>query len=127
MTRRYSEDRGDHSSFKKAAGRCGEEEFLVKIYEEVINFLDTLDSGAPMRSQLAQAHHRIRDDGEASKALLTEVLDSATSGKAYAFTDEEPAVAAKSSLLWGLWSFTNNFAPRETAIARHSYSTRRAV
>ncbi|KAJ7620610.1 hypothetical protein DFH06DRAFT_68426 [Mycena polygramma] len=91
MTWRYSEDHSDHRKFQDATGRCGEEDFLVTAYEEVINFLDTLESGAPMRLQLSAVHYHVRGDLDAARATLDGILDSTTTGKLYAFTDEEPA------------------------------------
>lgn len=90
MTWGYDIDSSDHEKFQKAAARCGEEVFLVQAYEEVIGFLDTLDSGAPIRINLAWIHWSICSDIGKAKAVLDEVLDSTTTGRPYAFTNEEP-------------------------------------
>ncbi|KAJ6567106.1 hypothetical protein B0H19DRAFT_1067341 [Mycena capillaripes] len=92
MTWGCDDDSKDHDRFQKAAERCGEVGFLIQVYEEVIAFLDALDSGAPIRIQLASVHYFIRRDIDAARAILDEVLDSVTTGKLYAFTNEEPSV-----------------------------------
>lgn len=80
-----------HEDFRRAAGRCGQQDFMVQSYQEVIMLLDRLDSSAPLKYELAVAHYRVREDLEAAKSLLNEILDKPSTGQLYALTNEDPA------------------------------------
>jgi tetratricopeptide (TPR) repeat protein len=80
-----------HSQLQRSAALAGAQDFMVKAYEEAIRSLDTVDSGAPLRVDLAEAHWRVRGDIDAAKELLNEVLDSRAPRWEYLFTAQEPS------------------------------------
>lgn len=91
MTWKYdSVGEEDHESLRRAAGRAGEQELLVQVYDEVIKLLDSVDSAAPIRYQLAIAHWGVRGDIETAKALMNETLDGNVPREYFAFTHEDP-------------------------------------
>lgn len=89
----------EHEAFRRAAGRAGEETFMVEAYEEVIKLLDSLDAAAPIRYHLALAHWRVRNDADAAKALMNETLEASSSGRPAAFTEEDPATTLVCAVL----------------------------
>ena len=88
-----------HREFFQAAGRAGKMDIAVQTYEEVIRILDNLDSGSPIRYQLAHAKWLINGDIEGAKALLNEILDSTSDGNAFKFTNEDPSSTLVVSIL----------------------------
>lgn len=90
MTWNYDDFDGYHDSFRRAAGRAGERDFMIRAYEEVIGLLESVDAAPPMRFELAQAQWRVCEDAAAARAELDKVLDSSSTGNPYRFTDEDP-------------------------------------
>lgn len=92
MTWDYNDNGGEkHEALRRAASLTGQSQYLYEAYEEVIKLLDNLDAAAPIRFQLAITRWVVGADIETAKALLSETLDTASSGDAYALTEEEPA------------------------------------
>jgi tetratricopeptide (TPR) repeat protein len=79
-----------HSTFREAAAKTKELDFLVHVYGEVIQQLDEYHAGAPIRWELAIAHIEIREDYGAAKSVLNEILDGESTGQPYAFTTANP-------------------------------------
>lgn len=76
--------------FSKTMMQAGTAAYLVEVYEEVIKYLDRVDAGAPLRVSLASLRKRLDDDGQASKGLLNEILDSEYPVTGYALTEADP-------------------------------------
>lgn len=79
-----------HRVIRDAAIKAGETDFLIKMYEESIKYLDNVNAAAPLRCDLASAHLEVHDDPAAARKVLDEVLDSGSTGWPYAVTDELP-------------------------------------
>lgn len=80
-----------HCEFRPAAGRTGEQDFMIQAYTEVIILLDKVNAGAPMRLELALGHWLVCGDLDAAKKLVYEILDSECDGYDFAFTNVDPA------------------------------------
>lgn len=78
-----------HQAFQRACGRAQETDFMVGVYNEIINFLDAVEAGAPMRLELAYAQWRTRGDLAASKALLDEILETEVDGSDFKLTGQD--------------------------------------
>ncbi|RDW63670.1 hypothetical protein BP6252_11215 [Coleophoma cylindrospora] len=91
LTWQYDDDDTMQYTFREAAGKTGEHDFMVKTYEEVIQHLDQFNAGAPLRSELVLAHKEVRKDLDAAKHVLNDILDSDSTGDLYAFTKADPS------------------------------------
>jgi hypothetical protein len=90
-TWKYVVDDEQHQSFQRACGRANETDFMVGSYKEIINLLDAVDAGTPMRLELAYAQWRVRGDLAAAKELADEILETEPDGSDYRFTGEDPS------------------------------------
>ncbi|KAM3425267.1 hypothetical protein BST61_g7215 [Cercospora zeina] len=97
MTWKY--DGSGHTGFFQAAGRSGKIDTAIKIYEEVIKLLNTVDAAAPIRWELARAKWFINNDAEGAKALLDENLDTTSDGYPLKFTEEDPSTTLVEAVL----------------------------
>ncbi|EEU37966.1 uncharacterized protein NECHADRAFT_84310 [Fusarium vanettenii 77-13-4] len=82
------EDEGEerHSIFCDIACETGEQEFMVKFYEEVTGFLDNLDAGTPLRLDLALVYFEVCRDPKKALKTLDEVFDSHATGFLFPIT-----------------------------------------
>lgn len=82
------EDEGEerHAIFCDIACETGEEEFMVKFYEEVTGFLDNLDAGTPLRLDLALIYFEVCRDPKKALEALDEVFDSHATGFLFPIT-----------------------------------------
>lgn len=103
MTWNYYDDSEFHYNFQRAAGRCGQQDFMTKVYQEVIDLLDRIDASAPIKCQLATAKWKVCGDIEVAKSVFNEVLDKPSTGKQYALTNENP----EDILLWATSSMSS--------------------
>ncbi|KAF4467773.1 hypothetical protein FALBO_5347, partial [Fusarium albosuccineum] len=69
-----------HALFCDIASETGEQEFIVKFYEEVIAFMDNLDAGTPLRLDLALIYFEVCLEPEKALALLDRIFDSRATG-----------------------------------------------
>ncbi|KAM0418624.1 hypothetical protein ACHAPT_012427 [Fusarium lateritium] len=98
-----------HCVIRDAAVKTNEADFIIQIYEESIKYLDNVNAASPLRCDLALAHLEVRDDPEAARKVLDEVLDSGSTGWPYAVTDEQPestleqAIGHQSEVLYHLF------------------------
>ena len=99
MTWNSGDSNERHAFFQRAAVRCGERDFMVQTYEEVIALLDTIDSAPPVSFELATAHWQHGRDIKAAKDLLDKILDSSSSGYPFRFTNEDPGVTAPATVV----------------------------
>lgn len=83
MTWNYALDPWDHLEFQQTAGRLGELDFMVTTYEQVIAYLDTMNSAVPIRYQLALAQWHVRRDLAATRNVLDDLLDSTSSSELF--------------------------------------------
>jgi tetratricopeptide (TPR) repeat protein len=90
-TWKYAIDGEQHLSFQRACGRANERDFMIASYKEIVNFLDAVDAGAPMRLELAYAQWRVCGDLAAAKELVDEILETESDGSDYRFTGEDPS------------------------------------
>ncbi|GIZ42161.1 hypothetical protein CKM354_000543900 [Cercospora kikuchii] len=97
MTWRY--DGSGHTEFFLAAGRSGKMDAAIKIYEEVIELLNTVEAAAPIRCELARGKWFINGDAEGAKALLHENLDTMSDGYQLKFTEEDPSTSLGEAIL----------------------------
>ncbi|PPJ58132.1 hypothetical protein CBER1_02605 [Cercospora berteroae] len=97
MTWRY--DGSGHTEFFLAAGRSGKMDAAIKIYEEVIDLLNTVDAAAPIRWELARGKWFTNGDAEGAKALLNENLDTMSDGYQLKFTEEDPSTTLGEAIL----------------------------
>ncbi|GFP58593.1 hypothetical protein TASIC1_0010040400 [Trichoderma asperellum] len=79
-----------HEELRALAIKEGEAEFIIEAYKDAIQFLDRLNSGAPMRLELALTYFRVVGDLENARKYLDEIFASTSNGETYAITDEEP-------------------------------------
>ncbi|KAM5378662.1 hypothetical protein ACJZ2D_004461 [Fusarium nematophilum] len=79
-----------HALLRDVAVETGEVEFIAKMYEESIKYLDNVNAAAPLRCDLALFHLEVGNDPETARKVLDEVLDSGSTGWPYAVTDELP-------------------------------------
>lgn len=86
MTWKYDSEGPDHNAFQRACGRAKETEFMISAYKEVIDLLDAVDAGAPLRCDLAIAQWRTCGNMSAAKELCNEILNSNSDGSDYNFT-----------------------------------------
>lgn len=84
----YGIDR--HAILRDIAVETGEKEFVVGMYQESIGSLDNVHAGAPFRFDLAEVYIQVFEDLEKGRKMLDEVLDSSSTGWAYAVTNEMP-------------------------------------
>ncbi|KAI9682769.1 MAG: hypothetical protein M1822_006259 [Bathelium mastoideum] len=92
MTWAHDEDNGAaHEVFRGAIARTQEFDFLLRVYKEAIELLNSLDSAAPIQYDLALAHWQLRGDADATRATLDAILDSTSYGYPYALSNEEPS------------------------------------
>lgn len=102
-----------------AAFRSGKVDLLVEVLEEAIQSLDTYNSGAPLRNNLAFVHWRLRANKEAARAILNAVLHSSSEGYPYKLTEQSPsdtvcrAVNMMTDILYD--SFQRSTRPQEKA------------
>ncbi|KAL2676439.1 hypothetical protein Neosp_010197 [[Neocosmospora] mangrovei] len=75
-----------HAIFCDIACETGEQEFIVKFYEEVIGFLDNLDAGTPLRLDLALVYFEVCRDPKKALKPLDEVFDSHATGFLFPIT-----------------------------------------
>ncbi|KAM6506585.1 hypothetical protein FSOLCH5_013559 [Fusarium solani] len=75
-----------HAVFCDIACETGEQEFMVKFYEEVTGFLDNLDAGTPLRVDLALIYLEVCRDPEKALKTLDEVFDSHATGFMFPIT-----------------------------------------
>ncbi|OAG11175.1 uncharacterized protein CC84DRAFT_1106454, partial [Paraphaeosphaeria sporulosa] len=80
-----------HQAFQRACGRANETDFMVETYKEIIDLLDAVEAGAPMRLELAYAQWRVRGDLSAAKQLADEILETESDGSTYRFTGRDSA------------------------------------
>lgn len=88
-TWKYDDHDEQHQAFQRSCGRANEAEFMVNTYKEIINLLDAVDSGAPMRFELALAQWRVCGDLAAAKELADEILETESDGSDYKFTGQD--------------------------------------
>ncbi|KAL7802262.1 hypothetical protein V8C44DRAFT_345495 [Trichoderma aethiopicum] len=79
-----------HDKLRSLAFREGEVDFLIEAYKDAIRFLDRLNSGAPLRLELAVTYFRAKGDLENARKTLDEIFASTSAGYPYSITDEEP-------------------------------------
>ncbi|KAL7815852.1 hypothetical protein V8C26DRAFT_107768 [Trichoderma gracile] len=79
-----------HDKLRSLAIREGEVDFLIETYKDAIRFLDRLNSGAPLRLELAVTYFRAKGDLETARKTLDEIFASTSGGYPYSITDEEP-------------------------------------
>ncbi|KAL6901086.1 hypothetical protein GGI43DRAFT_367968 [Trichoderma evansii] len=87
-----------HIKLRALALKEGEAEFLIEVYKDAIQFLDRLNSGAPMRLELALTYFRAAGDLENSRKFLDEIFESTSNGWPYSITDEEPQTTLQRSV-----------------------------
>ncbi|KAL6864636.1 hypothetical protein J3F83DRAFT_742527 [Trichoderma novae-zelandiae] len=81
---------GRHNKLRSLAIKEGEVDFLIEAYKDAIQFLDRLNSGAPLRLELAMTYFRAKGDLENARKTLDEIFASTSGGYPYSITDEEP-------------------------------------
>ena len=92
----YGADR--HAVLRDIAVETGEKEFVEEMYEEAIRYLDNVGSGAPLRCDLALFYVQVYEDIEKARKVLHEVLDSSSTGWAYAITEQIPEIILEKAL-----------------------------
>ncbi|KAI0134064.1 hypothetical protein BJ170DRAFT_729328 [Xylariales sp. AK1849] len=103
MTWEYDDDDAHHFHFQKAAIMAGESDFVVKVYNEVIDLLDHFDAGVPLYVQLARWYYLSGGTLEAAKAQCLAIVDSDSNGQLYHFTNEDPST----TLIIGITELTD--------------------
>jgi tetratricopeptide (TPR) repeat protein len=88
-----------HRDLRDVSAEAGETDFVIKAYEESIQYLDNVNAGAPLRNELALMYLESCDDLESARHVLDEVLDSHSSGWPYAVTDESPDITLEKTVL----------------------------
>ncbi|QGI94934.1 hypothetical protein CEK26_008003 [Fusarium fujikuroi] len=77
----YAEDGEErHALFCDIASETGEQEFIVKFYQEAIDFLDNLDAALPLRLDLAVIYFEVCREPEKALKLLDQVFDTRATG-----------------------------------------------
>ncbi|EHK16301.1 uncharacterized protein TRIVIDRAFT_112373, partial [Trichoderma virens Gv29-8] len=79
-----------HDRLRSLAIKEGEADFLIEAYKNAIQFLDRLNSGAPLRLELALTYFRATGDLENARKSLDEIFSSTSGGYPYSITDEQP-------------------------------------
>ncbi|KAL7943602.1 hypothetical protein V8C42DRAFT_327965 [Trichoderma barbatum] len=79
-----------HDRLRSLAIKEGEADLLIETYKSAIQFLDRLNSGAPLRLELALAYFRATGDLENARKSLDEIFSSTSGGYPYSITDESP-------------------------------------
>ncbi|KAH0523000.1 hypothetical protein TsFJ059_008060 [Trichoderma semiorbis] len=79
-----------HDTLRSLAIKEGEAEFLIEIYKNAIQFLDRLNSGAPLRLELAVTYFRAAGDLENARKYLDDIFNTTSGGYPYSITDEQP-------------------------------------
>ncbi|KAF4345314.1 hypothetical protein FBEOM_718 [Fusarium beomiforme] len=65
-----------HTVFCDIASETGEQDFIVKFYEEAISFLDNLDAATPLRLDLALIYFEVCREPEKALMILDQIFDS---------------------------------------------------
>ena len=124
LTWNYVEDGdGVHETFRKAAARTQNHDFLIHVYQEAIELLNPLDSAAPMQYGLAHAHWRVRRDADATKEALDAILNGSSHGYWYALTNEDPTwilavtINTMSNILYEQFRNSNDPEQKEKLLA----------
>jgi tetratricopeptide (TPR) repeat protein len=78
----YAESDGEerHAVFCDIASETGEQEFIVKFYQEAIDFLDNLNAALPLRIDLALIYFEVCRQPEKALELLDQVFDARATG-----------------------------------------------
>ncbi|KAL7768437.1 hypothetical protein ACKLNR_002738 [Fusarium oxysporum f. sp. zingiberi] len=78
-------DKGEdrHAIFCDIASETGEQDFMVKFYEEAIDFLDNLDAATPVRLDLATTYFEVCRQPEKALEILDKIFDSRATGFRY--------------------------------------------
>ncbi|KAF5247033.1 hypothetical protein FAUST_885, partial [Fusarium austroamericanum] len=98
-----SEGEDRHAFFCDIASETGEQDFIVRFYEEVIAFMDNLDAGTPFRLDLALVYMEVCQQPEKALTILDQVFDS----RATAINFPLLGVNALFAMLGGIVSMTN--------------------
>lgn len=103
-----------HARLRDFTVESGEKEFVIKMYEDAIAYLDNVNAGAPLRDNLAYLYFQVCEDLEQARKILGEVLDSSSNGWPYPVTDETPeyilenAVGGMTDILYRLFTQSND-------------------
>lgn len=77
----YAEDGEErHAIFCDIASETAEQDFIVKFYQEAIDFLDNLDAALPLRLDLALIYFEVCREPEKALKLLDQVFDTRATG-----------------------------------------------
>ncbi|KAF9768835.1 hypothetical protein IL306_013811 [Fusarium sp. DS 682] len=69
-----------HSVFCDIASETGEQDFIVKFYEEAISFLDNLDAATPLRLDLALIYFEVCREPDKALKVLDQIFDTRATG-----------------------------------------------
>ncbi|RFU74716.1 hypothetical protein TARUN_7528 [Trichoderma arundinaceum] len=112
-----------HIKLRSLAIKEGEADFVIESYKSAIQFLDRLNSGAPLRLELALTYFRAAGDLENARKCLDEIFGSTSSGYPYSITDEQPqttlqrAVDAMSDVLYEIFRGSRDPKVKAEALA----------
>ena len=100
MTGNYDEESTDnlYEQLLKVAAATEEVDYITKVYEEAIGYLDNVNAGAPLRLRLADLHMELFEDAKSARKVLDEVFDSTSTGYPYAVTGQFPAYTLEYAL-----------------------------
>jgi tetratricopeptide (TPR) repeat protein len=89
---------GRHDMLLDVAATTGEVDYMIKVYEEAIKYLDNVNAGAPLRLWLVKLYLHVTEDLERARKALDEIFGSTSTGWPYAVTDEAPDYTLEEAL-----------------------------
>ncbi|KAK2760824.1 hypothetical protein FQN54_002062 [Arachnomyces sp. PD_36] len=110
----HEEGQARHDLLLNIAASTGEAAFVTEMYESVIEYLDNVNAGAPLRIKLAKFHIRVSQNLNKARDVLDQVFDSRSTGQLYAVTNYKPdwtfgfAMTRQSEVLFELFRTSSN-------------------
>ncbi|KAH7108778.1 hypothetical protein EDB81DRAFT_430992 [Dactylonectria macrodidyma] len=86
----HEEGQARHNLLLNIAASTGETAFVTEVYDGVINYLDNVNAGAPLRIKLAKFYIRVSGDLGKARNVLDQVFNSRSTGHPYAVTNYRP-------------------------------------